>query len=118
MSASIERTWLMPALLTSTSTVSKRSRQAATARSPASGSVMSSASHETVRASPSQRSAAVLERLLAAADEQHAGALGDELARHVQADAARAAGDDAGAICEAEVHRRSQILPVAAVMSR
>ena len=51
--ASIDLTWLIPALLTSTSTASKRSRHAATARSPASGSVMSSANHETVRASPS-----------------------------------------------------------------
>ena len=58
VSAAIDRTWLMPAPLTSTSTVSNRSRHAATARSPASGSVTSSASQETVRASPWHCSAA------------------------------------------------------------
>jgi len=32
--------------------------------------------------------------------------VGGQLACHLEADPARAAGDDAGAICEAEVHRR------------
>ena len=45
------------------------------------------------------------QRRLTASHQQDAGALGDEAARHLKADPARAAGDDAGAICEAEVHR-------------
>jgi hypothetical protein len=57
-----------------------------------------------------------LEGGLTAADQQDAGAFGDEPAGHMQTDAPRAAGDDAGAICEPEVHVRG-IVSVDAMMS-
>jgi hypothetical protein len=75
VSASSERAELMPAPLTSTSTRPKRSRHAASARPPASGSVTSRASQ--VAPAPQR----------AAPDKQQLRPLGAQLLGHSEADA-------------------------------
>src|SRR3954453_2887205 len=99
---------LVPALLTSTSMPPICSAHVATIRSSASASVTSAATQSAPTppaAAPPPR--APPEPLGVAGDHQHLRALGRELARGLEADAAARARDDAHLVAEVQVHGRA-----------
>ncbi len=98
-SSSSGLTELVPALLTRASIRPKRSRQAFSTRSPASGSVMSHSNGVAAR-----RVERGLQALGAAADEQEGRSLAREGDGGGAPDPARGSGDHAGAFAQTKVH--------------
>ena len=93
--------YVVPALFTSAHGSPRRSRQASSARSPASPAVTSSG--ERLGLAPVAGSDRVTEPLLVAPDQQHARSLGAEHPGGGQADAAAGAGHDTRAVSQPEV---------------